>query len=242
MLLEFIEGVLDSVLVEGDCSGDSLKGLCSSGGENAKAFSLPVIASDIALRPVARDLGAVVLWIVGDGAALSIEDVSLSGLLLRGDPAIVSILGTPNSRLVTMGDPGEAGDQDFPIWGPLVALDPDLPKYELAANEWVALPDSCTESVLPARLCLNKPLSLRELYPSLGTRPWYFGLSPDFFFNVFLLRTSASFPEKYPRSRSIELTIVSPTSCGKEAKSVSIVVDNGLGAGSKIDDVASVGE
>lgn len=105
--------MLDPVLVEGDWSGDSLKGLCSGGGENAKAFSLPVIASDIALRPVARDLGAVALYAVGDDTALSIEEVSLSGL--RGDPATVSILGAPYSKLVTIGDPGEAGDQDFPI-------------------------------------------------------------------------------------------------------------------------------
>lgn len=110
ILLELIEGVLDPVLVEGDCSGDSLNGLCSSGGENAKDFSVPVIASDIALRPVARDLGAVLLYVVGDGTGLSIEDVSLSGL--RGDPATVSMLGAPNSRLVTIGEPG---DHDFPI-------------------------------------------------------------------------------------------------------------------------------
>lgn len=113
ILLELTEGVLDPVLVEGDCNGDSLRGLCSSGGENAKDFSLPVIASDIALRPVARDLGTTLLYIVGDGAALSIEEVSLSGLC--GDPATVSMLGAPNSKLVTIGEPGEAGDQDFPI-------------------------------------------------------------------------------------------------------------------------------
>lgn len=36
--------------------------------------------------------------------------------------------------------------------------------------------------------------------------------------------------------------MVNPTSCGKEAKSESIVVDNGRGAGSKIDGVASDGD
>ena len=126
MLLELTEGVLDPVLVEGDCIGDSLKGLCSSGGENARDFSLPVIASDIALKPVARDLGRVLFCTMGDGTGLSIDEVSLSGGC--GDAATVSMLGVPYSRFVTIGEAGEVGVHDLPIGGPLVARDPDLPK------------------------------------------------------------------------------------------------------------------
>jgi hypothetical protein len=113
MLLELTEGVLDPVLVEGDCRGDSLRGLCSSGGENASDFSLPVIASEIARRPVARDLGKTLFCATGDGTGLSIEDVSLSATC--GDAATVSMLGAPYSRFVTIGEPGDVGVHDLPI-------------------------------------------------------------------------------------------------------------------------------
>lgn len=114
MLLELTEGVLDPVLDDGDCMGDSLRGLCSSGGEKAKDFSLPVIASEMALRPVARGRGEEPFCTAGNTTGLSIEEVSLSGTYGE-EAATVSMLGTSYSRLVTIGEPGEVGNQDFPI-------------------------------------------------------------------------------------------------------------------------------
>lgn len=113
MLLELTEGVLDPVLDEGDCNGDSLIGLDSIGGEKARDFSFPVMASDIALNPVARDLEKLLFCTTGDGTGLSIDEVSLSGTC--GEAAIVSMLGVPVSRFVTIGEAGDVGVHGLPI-------------------------------------------------------------------------------------------------------------------------------
>lgn len=57
ILFEVMEGVLVPVL-EGDCKGESLLVACplSEVGDRKSRFSSPVMASDIALNPVARAL------------------------------------------------------------------------------------------------------------------------------------------------------------------------------------------
>jgi hypothetical protein len=133
VLLELIEGVLDPVLDDGDCKGDSFVVPLSNGGEKASVFSLPVMASEIALKPVARDPGKVVFCATGDGTGGSMDEVSDARKF--GDAATSSMLGVPYSNFVTVGEPGEVGVHDLPICGPLVARDPDLPKYVCAADE-----------------------------------------------------------------------------------------------------------
>ena len=105
-LLEVPEGVLEPVLV-GEFIGDSLigEGAASEPCEEMSAFSLPVMASDIARRPVARDFWAKCEWLcpVGAGDPRPSDDVSLLGRL--GDDAIASMLGElPYSNLVTVGE------------------------------------------------------------------------------------------------------------------------------------------
>lgn len=94
MLFEAVDGVLEPV-GWGDSVGASLTGLgiFAEVGDIKEAFSSPVIASDIARRPVARDLVKRVRpGAAGEGRAWSMDDVSLLGKL--GDPvAIASILG-----------------------------------------------------------------------------------------------------------------------------------------------------
>ena len=93
MLFEVMEGVLEPVC-EGDCKGDSLigDGILSRFGDVNDAFSSPVIASEMARNPVARDLENKVLpGAAGDGTGRSIDDVSLPGMF--GDAVTASILG-----------------------------------------------------------------------------------------------------------------------------------------------------
>jgi hypothetical protein len=102
-LLELIEGLLDP----GDCNGDSLAGIESfseaiEAGETTCFFSSPVIASEIALNPVALVRENIFLG----GAGRSNDEVSLPATL--GDVAMASMLGeSPYSSFVTVGDTEE---------------------------------------------------------------------------------------------------------------------------------------
>jgi len=106
MLLELIEGLLDP----GDCKGDSFAGWglfseVTKVGVMASFFSSPVIASEIARRPVARVRENM---FDGDlaGTGRSREDVSLPAAV--GDAAMASMLGeSPYSNFVTVGDTEE---------------------------------------------------------------------------------------------------------------------------------------
>jgi hypothetical protein len=117
ILFDVIEGVLEPVR-EGDCNGDSLMGeeTLSSFGDINDAFSSPVMASEIALKPVALDLENKVLpGAAGDGTGRSIDEVSLPGIF--GDAVTASMLGEfPYSSLVTVGGgDGDACLHGFPI-------------------------------------------------------------------------------------------------------------------------------
>jgi hypothetical protein len=115
--LEVPDGVVEPVRV-GECNGDSLIGDVELGPfDETSAFSLPVIASDIARRPEVRLflpkkewLCLISVW-AGDGDARPVDDASLLGRC--GDEAIASMLGElPYSSFVTVGDkslPGLSG-------------------------------------------------------------------------------------------------------------------------------------
>jgi hypothetical protein len=123
---EFTEGVLEPVR-EGDWSGDPFIAgdALSRFVEANDAFSSPVIASEMALNPVARDLEKKVLpGAAGDGTGRSIDEVSL--LAMFGDAVTAAIFGGAKSSFVTVGGgDGEMLFHGLPIGGPLVALEFD---------------------------------------------------------------------------------------------------------------------
>jgi hypothetical protein len=138
----------------GDCKGESLLGDVAMSPVLAFAFSPPVMASEIARRPMERGFlkkECEDVWAAGEGEARPVDDVSLPGMC--GEFAMASIVCESYESLVTAGFVSFVGFRGRTKSNVLELRSflPPVPKYCFDAAE-VWPPGWARESTLPILL------------------------------------------------------------------------------------------